>query len=39
MSKGNLLIIDDEPLILKRLKKSLVEYADEIFTAENGREG
>jgi len=36
MKKGNLLIVDDEPIILKRLKFNLEEYADEIFTAENG---
>lgn len=38
MSKGNLLLVDDEPLLLKRLKSNLEEYADEIYTAENGIE-
>lgn len=37
-SKGNLLIIDDEPFILKTLKFSLSDYADNIFTANNGKE-
>ena len=38
MSKGNLLIVDDEPIILKRLKFNLEDYADEVYTAENGLE-
>ncbi len=38
MKKGNLLIVDDEPLILKRLKFNLEEYADEVITASNGIE-
>ncbi len=38
MPKGNLLIVDDEPLLLKSLKANLEEYADNIFTAENGVE-
>ena len=38
MSNGNLLIVDDEPILLKRLKLSLEEYAREIFTAQNGLE-
>ena len=38
MSKGNLLIVDDEPIILKRLKFNLEELADEVFVAENGVE-
>jgi len=38
MSKGNLLIVDDEPFILKTLKFSLGDLADNIFTAENGKE-
>jgi two-component system nitrogen regulation response regulator NtrX len=36
MSKGNLLIVDDEPLILKNLKITLEDYADNIFMATNG---
>lgn len=36
MSKGNLLIVDDEPLILRNLKITLEDYADNIFMAENG---
>lgn len=38
MKKGNLLIVDDEPLILKRLKLNLEDYADEVFIAVNGVE-
>jgi two-component system response regulator YesN len=38
MSKGNLLIVDDEPFILKTLKYSLSDYADNVFTANNGKE-
>ena len=38
MNKGNLLIIDDEPLIVKNLKISLEDYAQEIFVAHNGLE-
>lgn len=38
MKKGNLLIVDDEPIILKGLKANLEDYADEIHTAENGLE-
>lgn len=38
MEKGNLLLVDDEPLLLKRLKANLESYADNIFTAENGLE-
>ncbi len=36
MEKGNLLIVDDEQIILKRLKFNLEEFADDIYTAENG---
>lgn len=36
--KGNLLLVDDEPLILKGLKFNLEDYADTIYTAENGVE-
>lgn len=36
MRKGNLLIVDDEPLLLKSLKANLEEHADNIFIAENG---
>jgi DNA-binding NtrC family response regulator len=38
MTKGNLLIVDDEPLLLKRLRMNLEEYADHVFTATNGIE-
>lgn len=38
MAKGNLLIVDDEPLLLKSLKANLEEYADHIFIADNGPE-
>ncbi len=38
MLKGNLLIVDDEPLILKNLKITLTDYADVIFMANNGLE-
>lgn len=38
MSKGNLLIVDDETVLLNRLKLNLEDYADEIYTAENGVE-
>jgi DNA-binding NtrC family response regulator len=38
MAKGNLLIVDDEPMILETLKFNLEDYADKIFTAENGLE-
>jgi DNA-binding NtrC family response regulator len=38
MSKGNLLIVDDEPMIVKNLKITLEEYASEIFIAGNGLE-
>jgi two-component system, NtrC family, response regulator AtoC len=38
VGKGNLLIVDDEPLLLKRLKMNLEEYADQIFTAKDGVE-
>lgn len=34
--KGNLLIIDDEDLILKKSKILLEDLADEIYTANNG---
>jgi DNA-binding NtrC family response regulator len=36
--KGNLLIVDDEPMLLKRLRLNLAYYADQIFTASNGIE-
>lgn len=39
MKYGNLLIIDDEPLILKTLEKILEESAAKIFTAERGAAG
>jgi len=38
MSKGNLLIVDDEPVLLTVLKATLTDYADEIFVAEDGVE-
>lgn len=37
--KGNLLIVDDEPLIVKNLKITLEDYATNVFTALNGLEG
>lgn len=37
-SKGNLLIVDDEEMILKKSKILLEDLADEIFTAINGFE-
>lgn len=39
MKFGKLLIIDDEPLILKTLEKILQDSAEVIFTAERGDEG
>ena len=33
---GNLLIVDDEPVLLNILKFTLESYANKIFTAENG---
>ncbi len=36
--KGNLLIIDDEALLVKNMQNILEDYADEIFTAGNGKE-
>jgi DNA-binding NtrC family response regulator len=36
MNKGRLLIVDDEPMILKWLKANLEELADDVITAENG---
>ncbi len=38
MKNGNLLLVDDEPLILERLKLTLEEVADTIHTALNGVE-
>ena len=38
MAKGNLLIVDDEPLLLKRLRMNLEDYADQVFTAGDGVE-
>ena len=38
MKKGNLLIVDDEILIVKRLKIILADLADEVFTAYDGEE-
>lgn len=37
--KGNLLLIDDEPILLQSLKSVLEDLADEIYTAENGSKG
>lgn len=34
--KGNLLIVDDEPILLMTLKFNLREFADNIYEAENG---
>lgn len=36
--KGNLLIVDDEPMLLKRLRLNLSFFADNVFTASNGLE-
>lgn len=36
MLKGNVLIVDDEPFILKLLCMNLEDYADKIFTASDG---
>jgi DNA-binding NtrC family response regulator len=36
--KGNLLIVDDEPILLDTLKYNLEGFADKIFTALNGIE-
>lgn len=38
MAKGTLLIIDDEPHLLKVLQFSLRKLADKILTVENGRD-
>ncbi len=38
MLKGTLLIVDDEPDIVERLKLILEEYADIVLTASNGLE-
>lgn len=38
MKKGNLLLVDDEALLLKRLKANLEDYADSIFLASDGIE-
>lgn len=37
MAKGNLLLVDDEPLILKMLELNLAPYVDQVYTAENGK--
>jgi len=36
MSKGNLLLVDDETLLLERLELWLGDLADKVYTAENG---
>lgn len=38
MLKGNLLIVDDEPLLIESLQFTLRKSADKIFTAENGQD-
>lgn len=38
MGKGNLLLVDDETILLKHMRSSLEDIADEIFVAENGIE-
>jgi two-component system response regulator AtoC len=38
MNPGTLLIVDDEPLILRNLKITLDDCASKIFTAQNGLE-
>jgi DNA-binding NtrC family response regulator len=37
MPLGNLLIVDDEPLLLRTLESSLEDCADRIFVAEDGQ--
>lgn len=39
MSKGNLLLIDDEEMILESSKMLLADIADNIFTANSGKAG
>lgn len=39
MSKGNLLLIDDEVLLLQRTSMLLEDIADEVYTAESGAQG
>lgn len=39
MTKGNLLIIDDEELLVRSIKFLMNEHAEKIFTAFNGAEG
>lgn len=36
MSKGNLLLIDDEPMLLEKTAMLLEDIADEVFTSESG---
>lgn len=38
MKVGNLLIVDDEPLILKKMSNRLKKYAENVWTALNGLE-
>lgn len=38
MKKGNLLIVDDEPILVEFLKATLEEFAEKIFTGSNGLE-
>ncbi len=39
MAKGNILIIDDEPLILQGIKDLVEDSADNVLTALSGKEG
>lgn len=36
MTKGNLLIVDDEEMLVRMLKDTLHSYADQVFTAPDG---
>lgn len=38
MPHGNLLIVDDEPVLLKQMKANLEDVADQIFVASNGED-
>lgn len=38
MKKGNLLIVDDEPILVKYLKTNLEPFADTVYTASDGVE-
>ena len=38
MSKGRILLVDDDPLVIKTLQKCLANYGYEVETALNGAE-